>query len=130
MVLGFDQGFSSVKVSSAYGEFKFANAIQEVNHAGNLFYAGSSSASTTYEYNEKQYVVGDKAGVSSKINYYRDVKYLMDYAPVMLAAAIYRLKEQGITKDNITDLSVGLPLENVSYMNEYRDILQNHLERV
>ena len=34
MVLGFDQGFSSVKVSSSYGEFKFANAIQEVNHAG------------------------------------------------------------------------------------------------
>lgn len=27
MVLGFDQGFSAVKVSSAYGEFKFANAI-------------------------------------------------------------------------------------------------------
>ncbi len=127
MVLGFDQGFSAVKVSSAYGEFKFANAVQEVTQSGNLFTAGSSSANIIYEYEGKKYIVGDKAGAGSKIDYYRDIKYLMNYAPVMLAAAIDRLKEHGITKDNITELSVGLPLENVSYMNEYRHILRSFM---
>ena len=48
IILGFDQGFSAVKVSSAYGEFKFANAVQEVNQSGNLFTAGISSANNIY----------------------------------------------------------------------------------
>lgn len=125
IILGFDQGFSAVKVSSAYGEFKFANAVQEVNQSGNLFTAGISSVNNIYEYNNKKYIVGDKAGAGSKVDYYRDIKYLMNYAPVMLAAAIDKLKEHNIMNNNIDALSVGLPLENINYMNEYKERLRS-----
>lgn len=125
IILGFDQGFSAVKVSTAYGEFKFANAVQEVTNAGTLFNAGSKSTAAVYEYNGKKYIIGDKAGTGSKVDYYRDIKYLMNYAPVMLAAAIDKLKEHNITNNNVDALSVGLPLENINYMNEYKEKLRS-----
>ena len=56
IVLGIDQGFSSIKVSSPAGEFKFANTVREVERSGNLFSLGASNV-MTYEYNGKKYIV-------------------------------------------------------------------------
>lgn len=122
IVLGIDQGFSSIKVSSPAGEFKFANTVREVEHSGNLFSLGASNI-ITYEYDGKKYIVGDETSV--KTDYYRDVKYLINYAPLMVAAVLNKLKTHGITKKDIAALSIGLPLENVGFMKEYKDKLRS-----
>lgn len=122
IILGIDQGFSSIKVSSPAGEFKFANTVREVEQSGNLFSLGTSN-SITYEYNGKKYIVGDEA--SGKSDYYRDVKYLINYAPLMVAAVLNKLKTHGITKKYIAALSIGLPLENIGFMKDYKDKLRS-----
>ncbi len=122
-IIGIDQGFSSVKVSTRYGEFKFSNSVQEVGQSGALFFASDSNPSTkSFLYKNKNYIVGDDA--TGKTDYYRDVQYLLNYAPLMLVNTLYQLKDKAITKHNIAALGIGLPLENVSSATVYRNVLR------
>lgn len=125
IIIGMDQGFSSIKVSSEYGDFKFANTVQEVSQTGNLFTAGNVNSQQSYEFEGKKYIVGDTAGKSGKAIHYRDVKYLLNYAPLMLAHVIDNLKQYGVKKEDIYGIGIGLPLEDISFMQEYKDKLRS-----
>lgn len=122
-IIGFDQGFSSIKVSTDWGDFKFPNAIEEVSRAGTIggdFLGGNNIK--TYFYNGKYYLVGQE--VKNDKNYNRQIDYLLKYAPVFLACAIDNIKElYNITVDHRFIISAGLPIEYNTHAKEYRKIL-------
>ena len=125
-VIGFDQGFSSCKVSTEWGDFKFPNAVEEISRAGTIggSFLDNTSEIKTYFYNGKYYLVGDDA--RSDKGYNRDINYLLEYAPLLLAVAIdkiYSLYGVSVSKEFV--ISAGLPIDFNSYSKEYKRLLSN-----
>ena len=123
VIVGFDQGFSSVKVYSDYGKFKIPNVVQEIQDSGVLLSLNNNASHKTYYYDNKLYLVG--AAAKKNTVHFRSIEYLIKYAPLFLAVVFDELYRLGMPKSAKIIIAAGLPLEDVNYVKQYKMALEN-----
>lgn len=116
-LIAIDTGFSSVKVKTDDKEFKFPSAIAVYKKPA----ISLGEKEITYEYQGKEYVVGEKALDYEDKKYARTIDFIIEYAPLLVAEAI--IKSGGM---QYKDLAVGLPL---GYYMQYKDTFKEKLEK-
>lgn len=115
-VIAIDTGFSAVKVKTEDKEFKFPSAIAVYKPSAIKL----DENTQTYEYQGKQYVVGEEALEYDDKKYARSIDFILEYAPLFVLEAI---KQAG---GEFNTLSVGLPL---GYYMDHKDQLKKRLSK-
>jgi len=110
-IFAVDQGYSYCKCMTSEKCFKFPTAIAAKKVAG---FEGAREEGL-YTFNGRDYRVGDDAVKSDAKKYLRDISFLLDYAPLLVAHSIILSGLDAIPEI----LVVGLPLfEHFKYQEE------------
>ncbi len=115
-VISIDTGFSFTKVKTGEKEFKFPSAIAVYKPSAIKL----DDKEEIYQFEGKEYVVGEKALDYDDKKYARSVEFLMEYAPLLVVEAIKR------AGGNYDTLSIGLPL---GYYIENREKIKERLSK-
>lgn len=107
-----DLGFSSVKVKTAHREFSFPTLIKAPR------YDVAQDGVKTYDFGGRSLVVGDNS-VTGRVIHKREFSFLLEYAPILIAHAIY-LSDFHLA--SITEIRVGIPYED--YLNHREETVE------
>lgn len=116
-LIAIDTGFSSVKVKTEDKEFKFPSAIAVYKRSAIRL---DDENTPKYEYQGKEFVVGEEALDYDDKKYARSVEFILEYAPLFIAEAI---RQSG---GEYSALSVGLPL---GFYMDYKAKLKQRLSK-